>query len=728
MHKRIEDFLDRATEGLRDDDELRRETRAELATHAEEKLGELTDAGKAEDDAVEETLKAMGEVVDVVGELQQANRGRMRLRAQARLLLRFALVPAAVVVALMSWNIPSLATREAFGGIGESKTIGNIVPPVGTLRERLFDSGPTPEQDLVLHGDLQREDEAARQRAIWESNPTNLVFLGNYVSALAASTAWTTGETEFVRSELGAARATEPDNARFDLMEAAVLLSAAIDLVRETSPQENMARPAEEPERYVLTIHDRAMLDETMALVKAGLGKPYYRRYSGDMLMTRMKIHGPPRRFTDFIHQTALAVSVILPDLQHVMNLARTSVAYGELLLVEGRPEDAAAYLEAPFALGRYVTEDSFVLIDTLVARGLFDIAAEQGARVYRESGLGDEAVRLAAKAEAAARPVEAWRSRLTAGRAHRGRGEEILEARGSVMVSVLLPALGEWPDQTAYEASRRAEYAVIAESLLSAISFDFVLAMLCCLVVALRWRLFSPRGASIPILLLPGIRRTTWTVVLGVLLPIAVFLVVTRGLTWSGHSYSVRYGAHKLIAEFTLLAVALAAVPVVLTLRAVKERCRQLDLSITPFIARHFLWGAAVGCVVLGALWFVPAMHAPGVMTVSALAAGVVGASLGLCALAAWLQGLAGRKDRGLYYGTLFRSLIPVLASVVIVLGLFVQPFIVRSEAAYLARDTLMLNPDGPGFTKVETDLTERLKSETLAALGALDAVDSAP
>ena len=55
------------------------------------------------------------------------------------------------------------------------------------------------------------------------------MYLGNYVTALAAS-GTNTVPLDFLRSELDAARQLEPDNARFDYLEAGRLLNAAAEI------------------------------------------------------------------------------------------------------------------------------------------------------------------------------------------------------------------------------------------------------------------------------------------------------------------------------------------------------------------------------------------------------------------------------------------------------------------------------------------------------------------
>jgi len=64
-------------------------------------------------------------------------------------------------------------------------------------------------------------------------------------------------------------------------------------------------------------------------------------------------------------------------------------------------------------------------------------------------------------------------------------------------------------------------------------------------------------------------------------------------------------------------------------------------------------------------------------------------------------------------YYGTLARTMIPVLALALILVNVCSRPYLRWSERRWLATDTVMgVDPSG-GFTRVETRVTERLKTE---------------
>ncbi len=95
-------FLDAASAGLTGDPEVRREVRAELASHLDAAARVAQAAGFAGDQAAAQALQAMGPAADIAVELVAANRSRLAWRARARLAVQALLAPAAIILALAS--------------------------------------------------------------------------------------------------------------------------------------------------------------------------------------------------------------------------------------------------------------------------------------------------------------------------------------------------------------------------------------------------------------------------------------------------------------------------------------------------------------------------------------------------------------------------------------------------------------------------------------------------
>ncbi len=80
----IDRLADGATEGLRDDRELRLDVRQELVSHIEESIADCREGGMGQEQSVAEGVKAFGPAIEIAAELVSANRARMRVRQRVR--------------------------------------------------------------------------------------------------------------------------------------------------------------------------------------------------------------------------------------------------------------------------------------------------------------------------------------------------------------------------------------------------------------------------------------------------------------------------------------------------------------------------------------------------------------------------------------------------------------------------------------------------------------------
>lgn len=637
-------------------------------------------------------------------------------------LARWVLVLVAVAVVAWNWDHAPRVIIGTLDSLGSESEFPFFDPGGASTAKRL-----THEQVFLLEGDLTRTHRHEQQRAIWEAQPDNRVYLGNYVTALAGAGTDNLSQ-EFFRGEMAAARQLDPENARYDYLEAKRLLKASAEILSEKVGEDEQGKAKTV---CSLQVRDREQLDEAMALFRAGLGKPYWRRYSADMLQERLDVFGPPQRLLDLVHRTAIAAGTLLPDLAQLKALAQASRLYAELLIAEGKAAEAAPYLEAWEILGRQVTEDSFTLIDLLVASAIFKDAEQAVPPLYRQLGREAEAERVAARAAQIAKPVTDWREQKNLARKQESQtagplqDEQLLQERGGVLASLLLPALGKWPAAAEYAPGRMLEYVVFTEFVIAVILAALLLTLFISYLLALRWRVFRPTGEPPPPILMPDLVTLFRILLLGVILPLALFFVVTRALPWSGHEYSRSVGMHKLAAEFGLLAVALGTLPILMTVAQVQRRCRALGLPIARWQARYLWWSlGSIGALLLLVVWFLPPTSRPMVQTLAKVGLGFLAAALAVGILLGIGQGVGGQRQHGVFYGAVFRTLVPMLALTIIVLGVSTRPVLLWSEARYLERDTLMQDRDRVGFTRIENDLVESLRGAMLENLRAQAAV----
>ena len=80
----FDDVVDRLTERLRIDPELRLEVGQELRTHLEDSAAEFRQAGCGDEEAARQAVERLGDEAELANALWQANRRRLRSRAVAR--------------------------------------------------------------------------------------------------------------------------------------------------------------------------------------------------------------------------------------------------------------------------------------------------------------------------------------------------------------------------------------------------------------------------------------------------------------------------------------------------------------------------------------------------------------------------------------------------------------------------------------------------------------------
>lgn len=710
MDPKVKDYLATVTTGLKDDAELRLDVQAELASHLDDKVEELRRGGASDDDARAQAVAALGEVAEVAAGLERGNRLRLNQRAWLRRALRFALVPAAVIVAILCSDLQWAATIRMVDRLGDGGSPGATWLDRLATRTRL----KQPEAALLK----------ATPRERWESDRGNRVYYGEYVThdvATKMEAGTSHDQQERLMGILETARSLDADNARYDYLRAALLLRGACEIKVESGTK------GPDGQRGLGTlsweVKDRARVDQAMADLLSGLGKPEFHRYGKEMLTLKLEAMGRADRLEQRIQRIAISAGALLPDLAKLRELARAAYLYGDLLAKEGRVEEARPYLDAWKTLTVQLNADSWTLIDCLVVTALPNSIAAHSALAYERLNLAAEASRTRREAAALGGPGKAWRERRNDPAVKEAEAAHARELRlyGSVLTTLLLPALNEWPAREDYTASRRLEYAVAMQAGLSVLSALLLLAMLACLVISLRWR-FMSGGEVIPILLLPDGPKTVRILGYGVLLPLAVFAGVVLWVPISGQCYSVHAGMHKVLAEFLLLAIAILLVPTWLAVREARRRCRDLGIPCGRSNAALGLTPLLLCALVLAAAWWVP-VRPGGPSEAGVTIAALTVVALVVTALTAALFLLLANQRHGLYCGTVARSLIPVFAAAVILLGVIGRPWLLRAEKTYIAADRILMTAPGEvGFSRIENDITARLQKAVADAAAGLE------
>jgi hypothetical protein len=288
----------------------------------------------------------------------------------------------------------------------------------------------------------------------------------------------------------------------------------------------------------------------------------------------------------------------------------------------------------------------------------------------------------------------------------------------------MLIPALGEYPTPEELAPSRQLEY-VAAEGLgLGVLSVGLMVMMLTLAFMALYYR-WIRGGGKAALLLLPSGGELLRILGFGVFVPILAYYVISRWLPWCVSKLSLPSGALQFMAQYMTVLCSILVGMTMLADNCVRRRCRELLLPVAPPTRNLYLvgWitvGVFLTLSLLPQVWLDPADRHTHILC--------VGVAVGLILLV--LAGLVhyvfcdvryGRKFAA-YYGSLARTLIPVVALTLIIVNISSRPYLRMAERQLLAKDTIMrVDLAGGGFTVIESRVTQRLKGEIQKAVEAL-------
>lgn len=713
--KSYEDFLKVATAGLKNDPELQLDVQAELRSHLDEHQREAEGKGLAPDAAADEAVRAMGQPAELAVSLESANRHRMKLRSLIKIFAQWVLAPLALVIAIMTtdWGaFQTLSTINALCGTGYSIGIDKI-----SVSRNL-----TPEQRLVLYGDPTRRTTCEKQKAIWEKWPNNKVYLHNYVTNLISGEGMKAERYPELAAEIAKLQPLDPDNARFDYILAGSLLDQAVDIKSSSGKGPD----GKQKTVYDTTIKDREKLDEAMTYFKSGLSKPEFRRYTREMSVERLAIMGEPTSLLQELGELAMLAGILLPDLSHLRNLERMSLFYGELLANEGERKESDIFLNAYRSLLPQINGDAFTLIDVLVVGAIAGIAEERLPEIYGKLGDSAAAEKASVETAALAAPIKLWKEKKkeaykTPERQAFGRD---LKRHGSILMGLLLPAIGEYPTTVELAPGRNLDYVAAEGFCLVAFSIGLLAMMLAYAILAIYYRWMRGGGAG-SLLLLPSGWEILRILGFGVLMPILLYYVITRWLPWTERDLSLPYCGLQLIAQYITVFFAIIMGTSMLSDKCVRRRCRELLLPMAPYMRNfYFIGWSAVGVLLVLSLmpqaWLDPELSYVKILWV------ITGVALSLLIIADLIYSIFidmryGRKYAA-YYGSLARTLIPIIAMTLILVNVCSGPYLRMAERQLLAKDTLMrVDSKGGGFTVLESRVTQRLKTQIQDAVEAL-------
>ena len=558
-HDPIEAKLTECTDILRDDPELQLETKAELRSHLESARDDLIAEGKNETEALREACRRLGDSEAVSQALLQADFAKLKLHAKIRLFLRLMILPLLLAGAYLAvdWRFFLTFLNSSILNGGNPSALPMAVPrfirsvicgksspdmpggkdiqrPIGYHRN--FTAKEWELMFLDSRNILGKySDEQIRE--LLKRHADNPVFQGYIISLLAS--------LELRPERLAALRDLDPNNGLADLMTAGLLAKLSFSKHTHWGQQ--------------VTIADRAKMERAMKHLRLSLEKPYIRRYPRDLMLQRLRLLNAAPDICGYIEQLEISSAISITDLICFRNISVGAVLWGELLEKEGRKDEAAWYFKVWKNLLKTLNDSSFCLIEQLVVGACLNFNYQSALR------RGDH--RRAAELKAPAAVVENWRKSPDP-----EKDDKLLRRHGGLFTSCLLPALKRKFTSDDLKSDRQISY-LILEIFLSAISGIYLLLMFLFHGIAV---IISRLRNRKNFLLVPEIKTLLKEFLLYLILPLALYLLLTRTDWIGGREYAVMANGWRTLI-FSVYFLCIPIIYLAAASRRIRGRMKQL-------------------------------------------------------------------------------------------------------------------------------------------------------
>ena len=717
-----EPLIARLTDRLGVDAELQLDVAQELRAHLEDSAAEFRGAGQDEDEAAANAARALGDEHALAEQLWQANRARMRFRGALRWAARLSLVPGAVaVVVIIAFGVLGgyFAERDLLSntaGVLLSNTAGvrwpEPSPPARHLSLYPALMRLSKEQRFVLWGDPSKHGRVDSQRSIWERWPEDPVYYANYIAAYLSdrtvSKGIKAGDESIIDQavlELSRGDRVDPGNGYYNFVKAGILIAAS------STERKYSGSLEEAPNRgpYV-EISDPAMFDRGLSEFARGLAKRRLTRYADEMARRRMaQVSGQERLGAKMLVDLMIEfrqARILIGDSFIFRNLGRSISAYSLELVETGKAEEGLRLARGVDMLALRVGARAQTMIGLLNAQAVRAVTLGNLAAVYEATGMEDKARELRGEADRwRAETSEAWRA-IAAEHARRLRPQAALpHARG---------AATSFPTHADLEPARKAEYAVADQVvLLALLAVAAAMALLAAGLTAVGL-IHRRRTDCSPTLLFVGWGPLGRICLFAVAIPITLFALYSQVSPFGGRQYGLWYALERVLLEFVLVGAAVAVLLIGLSHSAIRRRANELGIPTPQAAWPHQRWwlaavtallslcaAAYVVCWHLGlfrASW--EGKHGEPTVEFSFGHRWVYGGYgfaiatvVGVFMLAWLILAIIRLKRTGgewaHFRGTLLRSMVPILAAAVIVIGIFCGLALRRAEATAVSRIT---------------------------------------
>lgn len=560
----------------------------------------------------------------------------------------------------------------------------------------------TPAQYLLLYGDEAAANEADRWKALWESNPSDPVYLATHANAYFNANGGLSPEI------LEAAEQIDPDNGWFLALSASGKVEDAVVKEKRTPAE------AKEGKAEIITIHDEQKLEEILGLLHRVASKPRASSYQTELLRRQITLF-PPR--PDWLSQIALithTAGMTAPGVP--LRKLPDAFAGGAARCADKGDVEGYRRLVADWhSVTRSFMTNGESIVELLVAK----VAMQSPLRNFRDAatklGLEEEARYFSDLDDQVRQNKEERKLRKSADDAWEG----WLRKKGSMLAGLTTPMVASTvknpPPYTEEDArpGRLADHALFGR-VLTFFGWSVLVILLPSLAFGYRRGTFAGRLSR---RMMDLVQPRDWLLLFGggVIFPVFWYLAITRLSPYGAREWSVgELSFFPAVGEFVPFWLSLILVPWAIASGIVSRR--GAIFGAAP--KYHWLtWVAATA-----ALAGVPAVG--GVRLLGGLGLLIyLSMILPVFAVSVWLISclVSGRESRSLRRGMLARLLLPAGSAGLFTLAILL-PLHHAEERYWIQRDRMNeISTDAPALSRHEYEVTQILRSELLETLGEL-------
>lgn len=633
-------------------------------------------------------------VADVTQRIEIASRRKFRVLRKA---LPWALAAVAIVVVVF-------ANASTFRF---AKTVYNfdIFKP---WEKSELPSGLTEEGRLLL-GDPAIDD-LEQKRRLHLHAPENPAYFAEYVQAFV------TKNSSLPPDFLENAARTAPHNAFFHYFNASLTGKDSISKNKVSGPAPppryvDGVRLSNLPREAEFTIKDPAVFDQAMEQIAKATALPAFETYTNPMIAVRLRLL-PVDNLADFLRAMMYAYGASSSGIIQLRHIADLMSARAEQLSKSGRREEFLTLVKQRDAfIGHLGHNPDSILIGELV----YAVIASSTATNFQFAA---ERLGLAELAEAYRKQSDAFREERDLREIQRKKAVDPFPvAKASSLTGWTLPMIGKQVNSPPplsdadFEPLRRAEHELAGG--LGILAAALILPLAALGVFLFRFiarpliRLLAKRMAGVL-----GMADWAWVTVIGVLLPISLFLIVTRLTPLGGREYGVMY-----FDEYLLGVPLLALLLGLLIAPAIVARWR-LTKCLAPFgLSDRFTIPISLGMLAMILVWSLtalPILVRFGAENQYALIALATPPALCLClVIANALRTIFGKPTARLVQATTAIAVLPAYPIGIIILCAL-TPIYSAGEKRWLAKETLLrIDPNAPDFGAYEFKVTAQKRKE---------------